>query len=68
MAVSFQMILHQRVTIARTGQKLRVPTYFREEGGLEDDRDNFVHAMQQSLDYSLARFIAECKVATTAKR
>ena len=63
MAVSFQMSLHQRVTIARTGQKLKVPTYFREVGGLEDDRDNFAQAMQQNLDDMLARFIAECNAA-----
>lgn len=67
MALMFLMRLHQRVTIDRTGQKLRVPTYTQDLGGLEDKK-NFEHSVRRSLDGMLDRFIAECAAATTAKQ
>ena len=33
-AMGFRLLLHQRVTVERTGQKLRVPTYSLEIVGL----------------------------------
>ena len=67
MALMFLMRLHQRVTIDRTGQKLRVPTYTQDLGGLEDKK-NFELSVRRSLDGMLDRFIAECATATTAKQ